>query len=280
MKVRAIFLDIDGTLVGSNGRIGSRTREQIQRLRTEGIPICLATGRASFGAASVVKELGISDPSMFFSGALIKHPQRGETLFEEPLPPAMLPQLLAAMRAHNLYVEACSRDCYFIEEDSWHSEEHAKLLGVPGVVRSLDEVIAREQVLKLVVGVRDQQEEQLLACAMEPFSELPWAVARGSLPGKIHYANITSPRATRERAFAELISILGVPAEGVIACGDSPSDVPFLKLAGVGVALMNAPASVKEAAKLIVPSVDEDGVGQFLAHVRGGVLMARDFGLR
>jgi hydroxymethylpyrimidine pyrophosphatase-like HAD family hydrolase len=51
-----------------------------------------------------------------------------------------------------------------------------------------------------------------------------------------------------------------VPAENVIAMGDSESDIEMLKWAGLGIAMRNSPDEVKKAALHVAPSNDEDGV--------------------
>ena len=45
MKPRIIFFDIDGTLVPLKEGIRPRTVEALQKLRQNGIRLCIATGR-------------------------------------------------------------------------------------------------------------------------------------------------------------------------------------------------------------------------------------------
>jgi len=61
-------------------------------------------------------------------------------------------------------------------------------------------------------------------------------------------------------ALATLADSLGVERDQVIAIGDEDSDVPMLEWAGLGLAMGNAPDSVKRMANAVIPSVDDDGV--------------------
>src|SRR5690606_25942179 len=51
-----------------------------------------------------------------------------------------------------------------------------------------------------------------------------------------------------------------IPAARVMAIGDAPNDVGMLQWAGVGVAVHNGWDIAKQAADIVVPSNDEDGV--------------------
>ena len=53
---------------------------------------------------------------------------------------------------------------------------------------------------------------------------------------------------------------LGVPPDEAIAIGDSESDIGMFSLAGLGIAMRNAPDEVQRAALHVAPSNDDDGV--------------------
>ena len=51
-----------------------------------------------------------------------------------------------------------------------------------------------------------------------------------------------------------------------MALGDGGNDIPIIKQAGIGIAMGNANASVKEVADYVTASVDEDGIYKALKH--------------
>ena len=55
---------------------------------------------------------------------------------------------------------------------------------------------------------------------------------------------------------------LGITAAEVMAIGDEENDLPMIEYAGMGVAMDNAVAMVKEAADVITASNVADGVAQ------------------
>src|SRR6185437_9789988 len=73
---------------------------------------------------------------------------------------------------------------------------------------------------------------------------------------------ITSLEATKELALARLCAELAIPAEAVLAIGDSRNDVPMLCWAGTGVAMANAPATVRARVGRVTGTCDGDGVAR------------------
>ena len=59
----------------------------------------------------------------------------------------------------------------------------------------------------------------------------------------------------------KLIHHLGIKREQVMACGDEANDLSMIEWAGLGVAVSNAVASVKEVADVVTPMTnDEDAI--------------------
>ncbi len=71
---------------------------------------------------------------------------------------------------------------------------------------------------------------------------------------------VTSREATKQRALARLCADFQIPAESVMAVGDSRNDVPMLRWAGLGVAMGNALPEVQQSVRYVTRTNDEDGV--------------------
>jgi hydroxymethylpyrimidine pyrophosphatase-like HAD family hydrolase len=71
---------------------------------------------------------------------------------------------------------------------------------------------------------------------------------------------LTHPDAEKAHALGVVLRELGVPPEQAIAMGDSESDIGMFRLAGLGIAMRNAPDEVQREALHVAPSNDEDGV--------------------
>ncbi|GGH75955.1 HAD superfamily hydrolase (TIGR01484 family) [Pullulanibacillus pueri] len=71
MKVRAIFIDMDGTLLNASNKISHRNREAIYRLINQGVKVFLATGRHYDVTAPYHKDIGLCTPMICLNGAVI-----------------------------------------------------------------------------------------------------------------------------------------------------------------------------------------------------------------
>ncbi|MCL6572711.1 MAG: HAD hydrolase family protein, partial [Bacillus sp. (in: Bacteria)] len=79
MIYRLLALNIDGTLLQTNGRIHKSTKEAIDYVEQKGIYVTLVTSRSFPSARKVAKVLKIKSPLITHQGAYIASPE------EEPI---------------------------------------------------------------------------------------------------------------------------------------------------------------------------------------------------
>lgn len=267
--LRAAFFDIDGTLVNSKGTIGPTTSQEIEQLRRSGVRVGLASGRPEFGASRVIADLSITDPCMFFSGALVCLPGAASSpLLEVSLEGSEVHTLIEALTTQQLYFELYSRSEYFIESDHPLAEMHAGYLHRYPAIAPFKDVIAQNPILKLVAALESPAQEQAMRTLLSRMPQVHCAFSKGATHDDILFANITSVKATRDHAFRALLAACNVSAEETLAVGDAEADIPFLQLAGWGLAMANAPLAVQQRANEVCGSVEQDGLGEWLKKLR------------
>ena len=74
------------------------------------------------------------------------------------------------------------------------------------------------------------------------------------------------------KGLARLAKMLGIAREDVAAAGDSCNDLPMLAYAGAPVAMRNADPRLREKAKWIAPSNEENGAAWVLNKMMEGAL--------
>lgn len=94
-----------------------------------------------------------------------------------------------------------------------------------------------------------------------------YGVATGAAHDTILFSNGTNPDASREKVFSIITDSMNIPPERVMSFGDGESDRIFISLAGTGVAMGNAPESVKAASDFVTTGVEDDGVLHALRHL-------------
>lgn len=78
---KAIFSDVDGTLLTSSQQITRLTRVAISRLQEKGIPFVIVSGRSPSGIYSILNEYDICCPIISYNGGLILDEKRN-TLYQ------------------------------------------------------------------------------------------------------------------------------------------------------------------------------------------------------
>lgn len=258
--IRLAFFDIDGTLLDSHGQLRPELFSAIKLLKARGIKTAIASGRPYFAARFLMDELGIQDASMFYTGAHIYDPQSRKTLLDTPLKGEDAQAVFAAANAMGLYAEAYTDSAFYTEQSTEISKVHAQHLRVNPILNGLADVINRFDIAKLLLGVNRTRQGDLLSTLEAQFPDLIFARAYLTAYPEWQFASVISAAATKQRAFDYLLRYHNVQAHQVISFGDAESDMDFLRMAGIGVAMGNANPNVQSVADWVTQTADNAGV--------------------
>ena len=252
-----VFLDIDGTLLDSQHRIMPCTLNRLEHLHKEGVPVILCSARPPAGVHLVAGQAGLNSPMACYNGGLV-FDEKGTILRDVGIDIrlAMRFKQFAAEHFPELVVSAYLYNVWMVE-DPRHPMvlREAEIAQCTPLQGSLDMVAgSATHVHKLLcmgdpLRIRTLQNE-----ASVQFPELM------ALRSKPEYLEILSPESTKCSATQVLLNHYGLHPKQAVAFGDSDVDVDMLQYCGLGVAMGNAPRSVKEAADYVTASNDQEGV--------------------
>ncbi len=252
MSFDLIALDLDGTLLDSREEISPRNRRAIRAALDAGIRIVLVTGRGVDTPIRISKELGLNLPIICAHGALTKDFLANKTLGHVPVPLQYAKPMVEFAERNGLSIALYSEEFFYRLEGS-------KLYMEDMTGPAWREVKTFEDVMHAApTFIRFLGKESVEAMQRE-FGDLP-------LHFKIEHwldfveCAVTNRDATKQHALARLCADFQVPSERVLAVGDSRNDVPMLRWAGVGIAMGNALAEVKQSVRYVTATNDEDGV--------------------
>jgi hypothetical protein len=262
-KYRLIALDLDGTLLNSGMKVSETNQEALRKAVEAGAKVVLATSRWFGLAKRTADRLNLDTPIICSNGAEARYPD-GREIFHLPLD-----------------AEAAREIVTWGDDHGW---EMFTTVGTSTYMNHRPGIIPEK--LPGGLKVADRQSDHLgdadPTCVQiwqeasvrevgERFAPKYGGRVRFSFNepvGQPHYVVITHPDSEKAKALATVCDALGVPAEEVIAMGDSESDLAMLSWAGLGIAMRNSPDVVRKEALTIAPSNDEDGVawaiGRFL----------------
>ncbi len=261
-----VILDLDGVVIGASGQVIASVWEAAEAARDAGVKIAVCTGRPGLGVAlRAARRLGPNVPHVFQSGAHIAFPD-GETLMASSLREAAALKLVQHARELGLVLELYTPNHMYVERRTLMSETHAKMIGVPALVRDLAEVAQSEPVIRAQWVLTPDQEAQALALRVPDVQ-----VSRATSPAQpgTAFVSLTRKGVSKGSAVLTLCKHLRVPVEKVMAVGDSTGDLPMLELVGYPIVVGNAEPTLLERFPSVVDA-ESGGVVQALAMaVRG-----------
>ncbi|MBI2115747.1 MAG: HAD family phosphatase [candidate division NC10 bacterium] len=265
-RYRLIVLDVDGTLVDRERRISPDTLRALEMAQASGIRVTLATGRMLASASPYARKIRADAPLILYNGARIQDPGSGAILYSAHLPRDQAIRGARLARQFGLHANLYLGEGIYIERVSEISRESARKDGV--------EQVAVGDLVGFLEGRQDDPVKILLIGPGERLEAFAAAYRAGTqdLPHLVRseptYLEILRQGVTKGAALLRLCELLGIPPSAAVAFGDNLNDLEMIQAAGLGVAMGNANADLKQAARVVAPSNDEDGVATVLrAHV-------------
>lgn len=255
--IRAIFFDIDGTMVSYRNKIMSQQlHDDLLALQRAGILIFVCSGRARQDLESTGMLRDVE-----FDGYITVNGQccydRHGVYRDNPLPKADLKAAMEVLEAHPELAALVEEDgvayltCHNHRVDEVFEFLHTKKYPVMSARRMLDHKVY--QFIPLV----NREEEHLFVDAMPGCTQARWH------PLGIDVMPKGEGKADGIRA---TLAHFGLKAEETMAFGDGENDITMLSLAGIGVAMGSADERVKAAADYVTDTVEEEGVPKALRH--------------
>lgn len=255
------FSDVDGTLAEGDV-IAPGVEEAIRDFITQGNGFSLATGRHALAIRHLTKRLGLMLPCIVLAGAALYDPQTEQLTSLKKMPENTLPVLKEMLRRYpemgiqvytekglyNLQLNAFLRKNGIPQEIACGESESAALRG--------------QQILKIGLCCEDtSQLEEAVGTWFSDERDYHW-----------HYSyrialEILSAGVNKGVALHELLRRLPEQPKLLAAAGDSPSDLPMLKIAACTFAPHNAFESVRMQVTHEIPTAAEGGIAEALSIV-------------
>lgn len=253
--IKLIVSDIDGTLIDDDLNISPKLQATVERLKAQNIFFTLATGRMFSSALPFAQKLKVNIPIITYNGALIQDTQQGTQLFSKKISPPVARLILQTCKTNNWYVQCYIDDKLYVANDCAYARQYSSLAGVPFYPLGDDFFnLSLPQDKMLIIA----EPEQLTAIQAQLVSLAGEEICFTSSKSK--FIECVHRDVNKGVAIKKLADYLNVDLDEVMAVGDSFNDVEMLKTAGLGIAMGNAPTPVKNIAKAITSSNQDDGL--------------------
>lgn len=252
--IKAIFFDIDGTLVSFNTHeVPGMAVKAIKELREKGIKVFIATGR-HFSAINNLGDLQFDGYVTLNGGYCFS----GEhVIYKHHLPKEDIHKLLDYLEYEDSF------PCIFVRENSsvmnFENEETEHvftMLNFPHPPVGDLRKAAEDDIYQLIAFFNEVQERKVMNF-MQGCEATRWYPS---------FADVVPAGSSKRIGIDKIIEHFGISLNETMAFGDGGNDIAMLEHAGIGIALGNASDEVKQFADYVTTSVDDDGVVNALRH--------------
>ncbi|MFC6181283.1 Cof-type HAD-IIB family hydrolase [Lactiplantibacillus daowaiensis] len=265
-KPKLILSDIDGTLLNDQAEMLPATVTGIRAAVRQGATMVLASARSPKGMWGLAQELGIDSTMIAYNGALTAKTDAEDQLkvFEERPIDRKVARKLQKLIAKNwpqASINIYSNNDWLAQRNgSWERQEAAGI-GYPAQITDLASWLAKgaAPIHKLLIMA-----DASVITAINAKLQTPAFKAIAAYRSKDTYLEIVAAGVTKAKALEVLIADDQLTPADAIAFGDNFNDLAMLHLAGIGVAMGNAPEVVKEVADIVTTDNNHDGIYQVL----------------
>jgi Cof subfamily protein (haloacid dehalogenase superfamily) len=263
---RLVAVDLDGTLLNSDHRLSERTIASMRRLEDAGIPVVISTGRSYEGMMHFKNDIGLKNPVICYNGAVIADGGSDRILHQWLLSADIARSALDYARERNIHLQFFQDGELYFERRREESAYYEASTGLTGHVTDFDswENLEVTKALMVLPPSRESGEFPELHEAKAHFESLFGEKLYCAL-SKPFYLEFINGRGSKGNALLQVCRDMGIRAEEIAAFGDGFNDLEMLEVAGMSVAMSNAPDGVKNACSHITElNNDEDGVADFV----------------
>ena len=265
--------DIDGTLIGKNGKLSQRTVDVIKQINNGKGIVTLSTGRNVRNTLPVAKALGIKVPFSCIDGILLYDPAKGCIIEDKRISKENVLTLADYAYRHNMFMEVSDGFKYYkyfvtkehekydvFNEHTFWGRIKSYRKGVRYIKKLEDFNKLGTTLYQISFGGNDEQ----CAKAKKDIDEMNLEGVEARDNVFKNYVFMNHMGIGKARGMRVLCEILGLDVKDVVAIGDEMNDIDMLSEAGLGVAMGNASDKVKAYADEITDTVENDGAAKIL----------------
>ena len=249
-QIKIVFFDIDGTLIDmGTKKISEKTLEALNRLKANGIKICIATGRSPVG---LPRFPGVEfDAYLTFNGSLCY--DRSGTIFSAPISPGDVQKLIQNAAGLGRSVSVATKDRLAANGKDADLADYYGFSGLELTAAEDFDDACREDVYQVMLGCREADYAAILDGVAGAKIAAWWDRAVDVIP----------KGGGKGMGIRKILDHYHLDRAEALAFGDGNNDIEMLEAVGTGVAMENGSAQLKAVADNVCGHVARDGVYQY-----------------
>ena len=252
MGKKAIFLDLDGTLLTDQKEITEENRRAISDAIAEGHSVIIATGRPLSSAVIQAEALGLTGAGCYliaFNGGILYDMGERKVLFKKTIRLFDVAAVFDESNRRGIHIQTYEGDHVLVEKrcDDADVRIYCSLIKIG--YQTIDSVREMEEEPVKMLAIDRKNHEKV-----KEFRDWIAENFRGTLDSYFssgQFVEIVPAGMDKGSALRRMAEQIGVPVSDTIAVGDEANDLLMIRAAGLVAAMANATDKVRAAAGYI-----------------------------
>lgn len=264
MEIRLAALDMDDTLLRSDGTLSDKNRSALRCALKAGIQVVPASGRSLSALPQEVLSIQGIEYAVTSNGARVVDLKTGKSLYQNGLSSesiqAMFPLFACGERTMEVFAGGrVYAPKNYVQDPAAFGVTENRLSYIRQTRIPVDDILS---FLRLSIDMVESinsiyKDDRKKEADRRIFSAYSGITVTSSM---VYNLEIVGETASKADGLVHLCQLLEISPRQVIACGDSGNDVGMFGFAGISVAMSNAAQEIRQAAEFSTLSNDEDGV--------------------
>lgn len=264
LPIKAIVIDLDGTLLTTQRKITEATIQTLRYAMEKGIHIAIATGRSLETSISFVEQIGTTFPLICYNGSCIYDHHTNQDLYHVTLDADICAELIKIANTTDCHLHAYVDHKLHLVKTGKHLDFLESTSNRPQKITHFDQDEPVRFTKAMFIGEKSDN-EPIRKHLEAKFGDRLYTVYTHN----DYYFEVLLGGITKGSALQHLMDMYAITADETMVFGDAENDCEMLAWARYGVAMGNAHDNVKRVAAFITGHNDEDGVAKKIQKMLG-----------
>lgn len=287
---KLVAVDLDGTLLNSNGVISNKTKNILQEIIAQNIKVVLTSGRMIDSIKVISEEIGNQKYLISGNGAIVYDVENNQILYNNFLKKEKVLDVIKICEENSIYYNIYTEKellapalkynvLYYHKENSNRDEKHRTRISIVSNMYEYVKNSDREDYLKITICDEDKtifnsiirrlkQIKGIDVLEVEHMSRKNITQGTENVELNYSYTEVSAQNVDKWEAIKYILTQENIDEKEIIAIGDNINDKKMIKNAGLGIAMKgSSPAVIEIADKVTEETNDFDGVAKILQKI-------------
>ena len=279
---KLLAIDLDGTLLNSNGEITEEDKKAIMEAKSYGIEVIIASGRNVDSVKRIAEEIGVNKYLIAGNGTVIMDVLQNSVIHENFIQKEKALEIIEICEENSMFYNVYTQkgiitsklnhnvQVYHYENSQKEEDKRTNINIVEDIYNYIKEINTSpifkinicddNKIIFDRITNRLRKIEKVSIIETEHKSKRVIRAGTEYVDVQYYYTEITNKAANKWEAIKKVSEILEIKEDEIVVIGDNINDEEMIKQAGLGIAMGESSDTLKSKADKITLDNDNNGV--------------------